>query len=644
MPSAVGKSAFALLFLAAITCGSTGHATAQGISDLDTTTLPRMNGAREIYANPHHTIFVSPDPLPTTAAYVRIALSSQGWQEYGRPFSAKAESPMHQTMELKRGRQALSVFVSVAPAQGNAITVSYTAIVLANDLPFPKNATEIEFDTSRPHLNAVTAAPLDETLNFFRQELAGLGWALWSAQGGAPQGPGGDAGVKHDKGGYAYYVQQGKRPLLLTVVRRDDGKSKIELKGVPQSLLDDETKRHRMAETRDVRTERTAKSGISEQVAPPKREPDPLTEEIMKLARETMRDALKPQAPVRPQVQPQPSSEPALRALHASDTVIPVPETAEGLDVRGDTGEIKFKSPSSVPAIAAFFRSELKSMGWREQPTVINNPNMAVLDFTNPRRKRVSITIMQMGPMADVRAHGNGLVTETAPRGTPAPRVRHADATPTPGPRTGAPAAAPAIQQLESGEERSGLPVPSNTTQVGTEKTPFRVVLTAKLAADLPSVLAFYRRELGKRNWKEESQGAVTTADKVVLAYTSPEGPAILKLDRAGDDTDISLSLRKPAEASKAGMLPKPGQVKVLLGNMTESEAVVTINRQTIKVSAGAGSKGPNGPTIDLPPGKYKISFKVARGPVQTEDVEVGANETWGVIIGPGGALPLQMY
>jgi hypothetical protein len=157
-------------------------------------------------------------------------------------------------------------------------------------------------------------------------------------------------------------------------------------------------------------------------------------------------------------------------------------------------------------------------------------------------------------------------------------------------------------------------------------------------------VLAFYRRELGKRNWKEEPQGAVTTADKVVLAYTSPEGPAILKLDRAGDDTDISLSLRKPAEASKAGMLPKPGQVKVLLGNMTESEAVVTINRQTIKVSAGAGSKGPNGPTIDLPPGKYKISFKVARGPVQTEDVEVGANETWGVIIGPGGALPLQMY
>jgi hypothetical protein len=639
MPSAIEKSVCALLCVAALAVGSLAPATAQ---DLDTTTLPRMIGAKEIYANPHHTIFVSPDPLPATAAYVRIALAAQGWQEYGRPFSAKAQSPMHETMELKRGRQALSVFVAVAPAQGNAISVSYTAIVLANDLPFPKDASEIEFDTSRPHLNCVTAATLEETLGFFRQELTSLGWALWSARDSAPQGPGGAAGTTHDKGGYAYYVRDGRRPLLLTVLRRDDGKHKIELKGVPPSLLTAETKRHQPAEPQqqEARTEKTAKS--AQPAATPKSEPDPLTEEIMKLARETVREALKPQAPVRPQAQPQPATELALRAMHASDTVIPVPETAEGLDVRGDTGEITFKSKSSVAAVAAFFRSEMKSMRWRERPTVINNPNMVVLDFFNGP-KRVSITIMQMGPAVDVRAHGNALITETQ-REMPAPRGRRADATPAPGPRTAAPAAAPAIRELEEGEEKSGLPVPSNTTQVGTEKTPFRVVLTAKLAADLPSVLAFYRRELGKRNWKEESQGAVVTDDKVVLAYTSPDGPAVLKLNRGSDETAISLAMRKPAEASKAGMLPKPGQVKVLLGNMTESEALVTINRQTIKVRAGAGAKGPDGPTIDLPPGKYKISFKVARGPVQTEDVEVGANETWGVIIGPGGALPLQMY
>jgi hypothetical protein len=30
--------------------------------------------------------------------------------------------------------------------------------------------------------------------------------------------------------------------------------------------------------------------------------------------------------------------------------------------------------------------------------------------------------------------------------------------------------------------------------------------------------------------------------------------------------------------------------------------------------------------------------------PAQPDDVQIGVDETWGLLIGPGGALPGQMY
>ena len=55
------------------------------------------------------------------------------------------------------------------------------------------------------------------------------------------------------------------------------------------------------------------------------------------------------------------------------------------------------------------------------------------------------------------------------------------------------------------------------------------------------TVLAFYRRELAARNWKEEAQGAVVNPDEVVLNFTAPEGPAVLKLGHKYDLTIVSL-------------------------------------------------------------------------------------------------------
>jgi hypothetical protein len=118
----------------------------------------------------------------------------------------------------------------------------------------------------------------------------------------------------------------------------------------------------------------------------------------------------------------------------------------------------------------------------------------------------------------------------------------------------------------------------------------------------------------------------------------------VLKLSRANGETSISLMLKKKDEAEKSGLLPKPGQAKIMFGNIQPSAATITINKQTINIPAGAGSKTPNGPSIELPPGKYSYSLKAGGKSGPSEEVEVGADEIWGLMVGPGGVLAIQMY
>jgi hypothetical protein len=139
-----------------------------------------------------------------------------------------------------------------------------------------------------------------------------------------------------------------------------------------------------------------------------------------------------------------------------------------------------------------------------------------------------------------------------------------------------------------------------------------------------------------------------------VIAFTTADGPALLRLTHQDDRTIADLSLRKPA-ATNADILPMPGQVRLLLGNDTDEEAVITINELTIKLAAGAGSKltddpatgrkSPDSQEINLPPGKYKVSLKIASGAAQNREFEVAADETWGLVAGPAGVpLPLHLY
>ncbi|HTO85548.1 MAG TPA: hypothetical protein VMQ73_25235 [Methylomirabilota bacterium] len=211
--------------------------------------------------------------------------------------------------------------------------------------------------------------------------------------------------------------------------------------------------------------------------------------------------------------------------------------------------------------------------------------------------------------------------------------------------------AAPA--QAASDDAVTGLPLPKpwlvRTAKNSLSIKSFHLETPLELAA----VLGFYRTELSKRGWTE-NDGAVVTPDRAVIAFTTIDGPALLRVVHQDDRTIADLSLRKPGDA-KARILPRPGQVRLMLGNTTDEEAVITINQQTIKLAARAGEhlarsadeadELPEGQKIDLPAGKYKVTLRLAGSRAQDREFEVAADETWGLLVGEEGTpFPVHLY
>ncbi len=608
-------SAFA--FLAGISGASADEA-------LDTSKLPRVSGTKEIFASPSSTIFTAPGAVPEAAAGTVAALTAAGWQPYAPAFGEQVKTPTMAIATLKKGAVGLSVFVTVAPAQNNATSVTYTGVIIANDLPFPKDATDIKFDGDRPFLSCVTADTLEATSDFLRTELIARGWSPWSVKDNAKASY---ADQKTDNGLYAYYVRDAGKPLILVLQKADGGKTSVKIEAVPPDVLHPAEKQE-AAKAPEVSPAPAAKpqDKIGDAM-------DDLAASIIKQAQQSVADSMQGAKPAAPDKTDKAADEPteALTALDGNTAPIPVPSTAADVEFDGARGNLEFTSSSGIKQIAAFYRSQMKTVGWTEEKSVINQANMVVLGF-HKGEQDISLTLMKMGATVNVTANGSALEK---------PEVA-AEAS-----ANGDAASAPANEpekELEA-EDAGGLPVPKQHSLSGSEQSMFRHGANASVPAKLTSVLAFYRRELGKRDWKEETSKSVVKDDSAEIHFTTAEGPAVLKLGRANGETTVALTVREDDKAKKSGLMAKPGQTKLLIGNYLDTEAVITIAGKTIKVPAGAGSKGPDGPTLDVAPGKYPYKLKGgASGGAPDHPIEVGADEIWGVMIGPGGVLSLQMY
>lgn len=674
--------------------------------------VPRLDGAREdaTRSSKDSEVYAVNGSLANTVAAVRQLLARDGWKEYVAPLDA------HDTLlAFKKGPQGLSVSFTIQVGKNEqtseVTTVYYSPTRLNFALAIPADATEVVFDANRPYLSGITAGPVDATLEFYRKELTAIGWLPLTAADAAKQWPNAKLEEKTANGAVAYYSRGTQRPIVLSVQSHDGNRTGFELKvppfAEPQTLeasqpvfglpipkmsktsggsggdTEHSAHAHVAAEVATVlefyRRELTARNwkeeaqgavvkpdevvlnftapegpatlklshkydltvanlvlhlqkpaaAKAEAAAGPQGDSvDALLKQAQQMMREATNDlAAGTKSPAAPPPQSK-ASGPALRVLADNKAPVPVPDSAEDIEFDGADGSLEFTTASPLQSVADFYRATMKEQGWNPQSSVINNANMVVLNFAKAG-KAVSFTLMRMGNTTKVSGEGSALKVAG-------------------GKSAGVAAAAPAPVQASAedleAEESGGLPVPKRHTMSEGTKTPFRRELQASVPLELTDVLGFYRRELGKLNWKEESRGTTIGTDSAAVAFTAPEGPAVLRLGRKDGATSVRLMVKDPAAVAKAGIMPKPGQAKVLFGNINPAAETITFNNKPVSVAAGVGVKNPDGPTLDLPPGKYKYSIKLAGKPAQNDEIELGADEVWGVMIGPGGVLALQAY
>ncbi len=309
---------------------------------------------------------------------------------------------------------------------------------------------------------------------------------------------------------------------------------------------------------------------------------------------------------------------------------VPVPDDATSVTYDASSGSLEFESATAPKQIADFYRDALKKMGWKVQPTAIDQDNMVNLEFTKDD-KSLNLTMMKMGDHTMFTGEGDGLEDKSAASADNSSSASASSSSSS----ADQPADAPMVA-----EDSNGFPIPTDHSSSGSENTLFRRTITVSVSNSVKSVVEFYRTELGKKGWKEQADKAVMKDDAANMVFDSPDGAVAVKITREGDQTNVGLTTHDQAAASKSPLFPKPGQIKVAIGNLTEKAAEVTIAGKKIKVPAGAGTKAPDGPTLDLPPGKIEVTLK--GGAKDTFDA--GPDEIWMAMIGPGGLLFVQAY
>ena len=113
MHTAKRLSAFALACLMSIACAGTGSAQGTPTPEvpqwfaemLDASTLPRMPGSQELFANRATTSFVVRGKVGEAADATRALLATDGWKEYAPPFAQRAQSESFALMTLKKGHR-----------------------------------------------------------------------------------------------------------------------------------------------------------------------------------------------------------------------------------------------------------------------------------------------------------------------------------------------------------------------------------------------------------------------------------------------------------------------------------------------------------------------------------------------------------
>ena len=577
---------FRLLACGLLLMASSARAAQFDAGYVDVHTLPMLQGAIEdnTRPDPYRVQYGVPTVVAVTTAAVKKMLVAEGWVPYVRPLDET-----NTNLAFKKGRQGLSVSFTQGLGRPDQSAVSYSPNRIYSNVPFPDGAIDLVFDETRPYLGCIAPSAFDTTMAFYAKEMTAIGWrkltpetaASWPNADLSETVPNGvRAFFDHPDGNSTQFYKQ--KPVMLTLTRRDDGRTNVDIRIAPFALPTDleagdvsglpEPKPYKSSSGRgnaqSAAREITvaaladlpavlafyhrefAARGWAEQGSAPLAPGDEVAlkfsspeengvlhlgrkydftmvhltaqvkesvlaararakkdadDQFMKDAEAMTKQVLADDA-ARRKTQAAALSDAPLQAQAGSTTPVPLPENAQEVDFDGASGRLEFNATSSVKALAAFYRASLKQAGWKEQPSVINQPNMAVMEFSKGG-KSISLTVMQMGPKVNVSADGSGLKMAAA---NPASKAKGGPASNDPA-DTQAKASGPLEADPEFCAARAEAAQFDLTWHRKTARHRGAVPPRARSQRTRRAQrrAAFYRSELTKLGWQEKPDGAM---------------------------------------------------------------------------------------------------------------------------------------
>lgn len=145
----------------------------------------------------------------------------------------------------------------------------------------------------------------------------------------------------------------------------------------------------------------------------------------------------------------------------------------------------------------------------------------------------------------------------------------------------------------------------------------------------ISEVEKFYRQEASKTGW------TLKKSEPRIFRFVKRGKDAIVSLTRSGDATSIKLAIRDVTLANSEGLLPDAGKGRLVFANAHSSPVVFTIGETDHKLKVGQGANSTKTAlNKSVAPGSYKVIVKIPGQPSQTELLEIGKDETWGIIHG----------
>ena len=329
-------------------------------------------------------------------------------------------------------------------------------------------------------------------------------------------------------------------------------------------------------------------------------------------------------------------------AALAAKTPLPVPADITSFGYNPDTGHLEFSSPSNFKDVTAFYREQLKPLGWTEDEPLTETENQETIKFSKGD-DWVVLNITSSGTGTDFITEepslaGKGEKMTSVPAGGAAPaapaRQAAADVTPAP-----------------SAPSKVPLAMPDDAAEVAYDGDAGSLAFSS--AMPIKVLVDFYRAEAKKKGWSE-TPSVINNEKMSVVTFTTGEDALGITIMALGDKTQVeaegtflegkaapnvaAASSDTSAQPSAAAPSPpKPGKVKIMFGNMSDEDAVITIAGKTIKIPAGADPKSSGDLALELAPGQLTASMKGAK-----ENFRADADTSWIVGIGPGGLMVMQ--